>query len=120
MTVDQLARDIGLSSTTIRRHLDILQRDLLVSFDQVREGSGRPGYTYFLTEYGHESGYRDYKSFLTDLLTEISGLSSIDLASKDGRGLLSLLIARMAEQVSWPYLQPSADDPNRAAVCQCG
>ena len=107
MTIDQLAREVGLSSTTIRRHLDILQRDLLVSFDQVREGSGRPEYTYFLTEYGHESGYRDYKSFLVDLLTEISGLSSNDLASKDGRGLLSFLIARMAEQASWPYLQPS-------------
>ena len=106
MTIDKLAREVGLSSTTIRRHLDILQRDLLVSFDQVREGSGRPEYTYFLTEYGHESGYRDYRGFLIDLIGEISGLSSADLASKDGRELLSFLIARMAEQVSWPYLQP--------------
>ena len=64
MTVDKLAREVGLSSTTIRRHLDILQRDLLVSFDQVRQGSGRPENLYFLTEYGHESGYRDYRSFL--------------------------------------------------------
>ena len=107
MTVDKLAREVGLSSTTIRRHLDILQRDLLVSFDQVRQGSGRPEYLYFLTEYGHESGYRDYKGFLADLITEISGLSSTDRSNKNGRELLSLLIARIADQVSWPYLQPS-------------
>ena len=107
MTVDKLAQEVGLSSTTIRRHLDILQRDLLVSFDQIRQGSGRPEYRYFLTEDGHESGYRDYKGFLIDLLTEISGLSSTDLASKDGRELLSFLVARMADQVSWPYSQPS-------------
>lgn len=107
MTVDKLAREFGLSSTTIRRHLDILQRDLQVSFDQIRQGSGRPEYLYFLTEYGHESGYRDYKSFLVDLITEISGLSSTDLSAKNGRELLSFLIARIADQVSWPYLQPS-------------
>jgi len=107
MTVDKLAREVGLSSTTIRRHLDILQRDLLVTFDQVREGSGRPEYLYFLTEYGHESGNRDYKSFLVDLIAEISGLSSTDLSAKNGRELLSFLIARIADQVSWPYLQPS-------------
>ena len=107
MTVDKLAREVGLSSTTIRRHLDILQRDLLVSFDQIRQGSGRPEYLYFLTEYGHESGSRDYKSFLVDLVTEISGLTSTDLSAKNGKELLSFLIARIADQVSWPYLQPS-------------
>ncbi len=107
MTAEKLARVVGLSSTTIRRHLDILQRDLLVSFDQVREGSGRPEYLYFLTEYGHESGYRDYKSFLVDLISGISGLSSTDMSAKNGRELLSFLIARIADEVSWPYLQPS-------------
>ena len=117
MTVDKLAREVGLSSTTIRRHLDILQRDLLVSFEQVREGSGRPEYLYFLTEYGHESGYRDYKSFLVDLISGISGLSSTDLSAKNGRELLSFLIARIAEQVSWPYLQPSESN-NDARVAR--
>ena len=107
MTVDRIAREIGLSSTTIRRHLDILQRDQLVSFDQNREGPGRPGFVYSLTDYGHEAGYRDYKSLLIGLLTEISGLSPTDLANKNGRELLSFLIARIADEVSWPYLQPS-------------
>ena len=118
MTVDQLAREIGLSSTTIRRHLDILQRDLLVSFDQIRQGSGRPEYRYSLTEDGHESGYRDYKSFLIDLIGEISGLSSTDLASKNGKELLSFLFARIipapkarsASAFSWSRtVQPRCD-----------
>ena len=107
MTADKLAREVGLSSTTTRRHLDILQRDSLVSFDEVREGPGRPEYTYFLTEDGHESGYRDYKSLLMALVTEISELSSADLSNKDGRELLSSLMARIADQASWPYSQPS-------------
>ena len=106
MNVDGLALEIGLSSTTIRRHLDILQRDLLFSFDHVREGSGRPEYVYFLTEDGYESNYRDYKGLLIDLLTQISALSSTDLTNKDGKELVSFLITRIADPVSWPYLQP--------------
>lgn len=107
VTVETLAGEIGLSSTTIRRHLDILQREQLVSFDQIHGGSGRPEYGYFLTEIGHESGHRDYRGFLVNLLNEISGLSSDDLAKKDGTELLGFLIGRIAEQASWPYMQPN-------------
>ncbi len=35
VTVDELAKDIGLAPATIRRHLDILQRDQLAAFEQV-------------------------------------------------------------------------------------
>ncbi len=117
MTADKLAQEVGLSSNTIRRHLDILQRDQLVSFEQTREGPGRPGYAYFLTDYGHEAGYRDYKGFLIDLLTEISGLSPTDLANKNGRELLGFLISRVADHVSWPYLPPG-QSTNSARVAK--
>ena len=116
MTVDKLAREIGLSSNTIRRHLDILQRDQLVSFELTREGPGRPGYVYFLTDYGHEAGYRDYKSFMTDLLNEISGLSPTDLANKNGRELLSFVISRVAGHVGWAYLPPSQSTHDAVVV----
>jgi predicted ArsR family transcriptional regulator len=107
VTVDRLAREIDLSSTTIRRHLDILQRDQLVYFEPVRERSGRPAYVYMLTDDGQESGYRDYKDVLNLLLAEIAGLSAADLSHKDGGELLGFLIARVADRVTWPYLLPA-------------
>ncbi len=58
VTVEDLAKDIGLASSTIRRHLDILQRDQLVAFDQVRRKLGRPEFAYRLTEHGHGFGQR--------------------------------------------------------------
>ena len=117
MTVDKLSREVGLSANTIRRHLDILQRDRLVSVDQVREKLGRPEYVYFLTDEGHESGYRDYKNLLTLMLNEIEGLSTTDLSNKHGRELLSFLIARIADKMSWPYLEPSRST-NEARVAK--
>jgi predicted ArsR family transcriptional regulator len=120
LTVDRLAQEVGLSSSTVRRHLDILQRDHLVSFDQVRRKPGRPEFVYSLTEDGYESGHRDYKKLLAHLLSGIMNLSPADLADKDGRKLVRLLIARIADEVSWPHVQPGqvSEEARLAKVVQ--
>ena len=105
-TVDRISQDIGLSPATIRRHLDILQRDRLISFDQVHKKVGRPEFVYILTEEGHESGYRDYQKLLTLLLSEIASLTPADLVGKEGEELLRFLIVRISDEVSRPHLQP--------------
>jgi predicted ArsR family transcriptional regulator len=105
-SVDQIAQEIGLAPGTVRRHLDILQRDRLVSFDQVRKKAGRPGLVYFLTEEGHESGYREYPKLLTLLLGELATLTPTESVGKGGEELLRFLIARISAQVSSPYLEP--------------
>ena len=48
-----MAQAMGLASATVRRHLDILQRDHLVSWTEARRQTGRPHYVFFLTENGH-------------------------------------------------------------------
>lgn len=103
-SVDQLAQQIGLASATIRRHLDILQREQLVSFQQVHKKLGRPELSYFLTEVGQESGYRDYQGLLALLLAEMRSLAPADLVGKAGEDLLRVLINRIADQVSQSYL----------------
>jgi predicted ArsR family transcriptional regulator len=99
-TVDQLAQETDLSSATVRRHLDILQRDHLVSYQQSRKPQGRPEYLYSLTEEGHESGYRDYQKLLTLLISTIKGLSIPELADKDGKELIALLMSRISHRIS--------------------
>lgn len=98
-TVDQLAQDTALSPATIRRHLDILQRDHLVSYQQSRKPQGRPEHLYSLTEEGHESGYRDYQKLLTLLISTIKGLSISELADKDGEELLAFLMSRLSHRM---------------------
>ena len=48
-TLDELAREIGLSAVTIRAHLSVLERDDLVTSDEVRGKVGRPHFVYTLT-----------------------------------------------------------------------
>ncbi len=47
-TLDDLAREIGLSAVTIRAHLSVLERDDLVESEEVRGKIGRPHFVYCL------------------------------------------------------------------------
>ncbi len=49
-TLDELAREIGLSAVTIRSHLSVLERDDLITSEEVRGKVGRPHFVYFLAE----------------------------------------------------------------------
>ena len=95
-TVDQMAEGVGLASATVRRHLDILQRDHLVSFHEVRHGAGRPEYSYHLTEAGHESLPKAYDSLLVLLLQE--------MAAESGGARARALFASVARRVAEPYV----------------
>lgn len=53
-TLDELAREIGLSAVTIRAHLSVLERDDLVASDEVRGRVGRPHFVYSLTPRAQE------------------------------------------------------------------
>ena len=96
-SVEHLSKEMDLASATVRRHLDILQRDQLVSFAQVKKKTGRPEHTYYLTEAGQETLPKDYSSLLSRLLQEMSSLSNEEVSSLSGDGVVELAFQRMAE-----------------------
>lgn len=98
-TVDGLARSIGLAPATIRRHLDILQRDRLVEFKEVRKKTGRPEYSFFLTEQGQESLPKDYDRLLSLIVEELSTLSNHDMDGLDGGQVLEKVFHRMSDRI---------------------
>ncbi len=59
-TLDELAREIGLSPVTIRSHLSVLERDDLITSDEVRGKVGRPHFVYSLSEGAEEEFPRAY------------------------------------------------------------
>ena len=103
-TVDGLAKTIGLAPATIRRHLDILQRDRLVAFQQVRKKTGRPEYSFFLTDQGQEALPKNYDLLLNMVVGELSTLSPEDTEGRDGDGLLELIFKRLSEK-AWSEYQ---------------
>ena len=40
-TIEELAQELGMAAASVRRHLDILQRDRLVAYQVVRNKPGR-------------------------------------------------------------------------------
>jgi predicted ArsR family transcriptional regulator len=75
-TVDQLSTELGLAAATVRRHLDILQRDRFVSFQAVRRKQGRPEHAFSLTEEGHELMPKRYHLLLQRVLQSLDGAES--------------------------------------------
>ncbi len=111
-SVGQLSSDLDLASATVRRHLDVLLRDRLVDFRQMRKQLGRPEYAYALTEQGQELLPKHYQDLLSDLLVEMSALTSQDVNGRGGKELLEILFLRMADKAA----EPDADQELEARV----
>jgi predicted ArsR family transcriptional regulator len=102
-SVGQLAGDLELASATVRRHLDVLLRDRLVSYHQVRKSLGRPEYAYTLTEDGQEVLPKHYQDLLSDVLQEMGKLTPEDTMGRDGKALATLVFSRLAEKITHPF-----------------
>lgn len=97
-TVEQLSREMGLASATVRRHLDILQRDSLITYHQLKKRTGRPEHVYYLTEEGQECLPKGYNVLLSRLLQKLSDLSSQEVQCDGGGDLLRRLFQQIAQE----------------------
>ena len=102
-TVDGLARTIGLAPATIRRHLDILQRDRLVAFEEVRKRTGRPEYSFYLTEDGQEALPKDYDQLLGMIVQELSAMTPDETRDRSGQEILEQVFLQLSEGVASSY-----------------
>ena len=95
-TVDELAEVVNLTPMAVRYHLNVLQRDNLISCPTVRRatGRGRPQQIYTLTEAADELFPVDYFGLTDYLLDELNAH-----LGKDGTSTLFVNIAnRLAHE----------------------
>ncbi|MEX2376316.1 MAG: helix-turn-helix domain-containing protein [Dehalococcoidia bacterium] len=103
MTVEDLATELGLAGATVRRHLDVLLRDDLVSVSQVRGGPGRPRHVFSLTEAGAGAFPHHYVRMTQRLLGAIVGLQAGETAGRSGREIAGVVFDRMAARIAEEY-----------------
>ncbi|MBI2165607.1 MAG: ArsR family transcriptional regulator [Chloroflexi bacterium] len=101
-SVDTLAKEVKLAPATVRRHLDILQRDRLVAYRSIRQKTGRPGHVFYLTEEGQEVLPKGYQRLLNLMLEELGLWPNNDGANGP---LVKLLMGRVARQVAQRHRQ---------------
>ena len=103
-TVDQLSTELGLAAAAVRRHLEILQRDRLVTYEPVRRKPGRPEHLFALTEEGQEMMPKRYHLLLQRLLQNLA-LS----ANGNGSAAVKDLLLQVARAMVEEYRSHSPD-----------
>ena len=96
-TVDQLSTELGMAAAAVRRHLEILQRDRLVTFEPVRRKPGRPEHLFALTEEGQEMMPKRYNLLLQRLLHTLT-VSANGNGDAPAKQLLTLVARSMIEE----------------------
>jgi predicted ArsR family transcriptional regulator len=94
-TVKELGDLLGLTSTGIRQHLTVLERDGLIAVRETRGRVGRPALVYSLTSAGLALFPNRHDDLANLLLTEIRTLTG-------SQGLQSVLM-RVAARSAEPY-----------------
>ena len=96
-TVKELGSLLGLTSTGIRQHLTVLERDGLVDAREERGRVGRPTLVYSLTEKADALFPKTYDALATVLLEEIR--------CSQGNERLHDLLHKVAERMAAPYVE---------------
>lgn len=102
-TVEELKKALDLAPATVRRHLDILQRDGHVKVRPVRRETGRPHYAFSITEAGQDLFPQHYVRITNRLIDEIVALAPEDTSGRSGRELAVVIFERMADRLARSY-----------------
>ena len=94
-TVRELDRYLGLTSTGVRQHLTVLEREGLVEAHEERGHVGRPAFVCRLTEIGDGLYPKQYDQLANILLEEVRDLA--------GAQALQTLLRRVAVRFAEPY-----------------
>ncbi len=87
-TLEELANAVGLVPVTVRAHLNVLERDDLVKYEEVRGRVGRPYYVYSLTEEADSLFPKNYHVVANRVIDSVA-----DILGPDTVGQLSERIA---------------------------
>jgi predicted ArsR family transcriptional regulator len=104
VTVDELSQELGLTTVTVRHHLDILRGEGLVSapLTRRRKAPGRPKHVYTLTEGADAIFPKRYKDLATLLLSEVRTHFSAAEVNE--------MMTRIGERIASQAILPDGDD----------
>jgi predicted ArsR family transcriptional regulator len=99
-TVEDLMQELALAPATVRRHLDVLQRDGLVGMRAVRRATGRPHFVFSLTAAGQDHLEAHHIRVTSRVVEELIALRPADTRGRSGREVASLVFERLAQRLA--------------------
>ncbi|MDP2662285.1 MAG: winged helix-turn-helix transcriptional regulator [Dehalococcoidia bacterium] len=109
-TLDELAKELGLVPVTVRAHLSVLQREDLVSAEEVRGKVGRPYYVYYLAEEAERLFPKQYHSLASLILESIE--------ATDGEAKLDHLLERVSDAMVERHKEAATGKTLEGAVAE--
>src|SRR5688572_20820619 len=94
-TVEDLTQELTMAPSTVRRHLDVLQRDGQVEMRAVRRSAGRPHFAFTLTTAGHDALPHHHMRVTSGVIEELLALKARDTKDKTGYELAYLVYDRL-------------------------
>jgi predicted ArsR family transcriptional regulator len=104
-SVNELAKQLGITEMAVRRHLNTLERDGLTQSTLVRQAMGRPTHVYTLTDSADELFPKNYHKLTLDLLEELSAEDGSETVSKLFEGRKRKLLRQYEGQMQGKDLQ---------------
>jgi predicted ArsR family transcriptional regulator len=71
LSVNEMAKELGITEMAIRRHLNTLERDGLIEAKLIRQAMGRPMHLYSLTLLADDLFPKNYHQLTLELLSEL-------------------------------------------------
>lgn len=103
-SVSELAEIVGVSTGSVRRHLDLMVADGLLEARLMRMPRGRPVTRYALSQAGEEQrASAHYQRLLSRLSPALANLTSEEVEGQDGRAILDRMFDHVAESVADEY-----------------
>ena len=100
-TAAELAEAIGVSTGSIRRHMDIMVAEGLLETELVRQQRGRPVTRYSLSMAGEEeTSGSSYSRLLDRIYPALASLDADEVSGRDGVEIVNLLFDRVSESVA--------------------
>jgi predicted ArsR family transcriptional regulator len=96
LSVNDMAKELGITEMAIRRHLHALERDGLIAAKLTRQAMGRPMYLYSLTLLADDLFPKNYHNLTLDLLGE--------LVYEDGNNMAGQLFERRKHKLLQKYI----------------
>ncbi|WP_102275050.1 helix-turn-helix transcriptional regulator [Cytobacillus massiliigabonensis] len=96
LTVNELSKSLGITEMAVRKHLNILDRDLFLAIKEVRQPMGRPILVYSLSQKANDLFPKSYENMTVEFLN--------DLKELHGEGIIDYLLEKRSERLKNSYI----------------
>jgi predicted ArsR family transcriptional regulator len=100
LTVEQLAQELEVSKVCVRRHLNLLESDGLIEYEQQHLERGRPRFVYRLSEKASCLFPRSYDEFAKEVLTQLRRAYGEEAVQRVLQGRADELILELQKQLA--------------------